>query len=146
MPLLKYVGTKVDGEQAYKEKTGIVWMPGKSHTVSVEHAELLCKHPDVWELSDPQAEAKKAHQAAADAIAAAEAAQKLADEAAAAESMEPAGPTLADADAAVDIVVELGEMNDEALRAWAAKRGIKPHHKKTGEALLAAVRAELAKA
>lgn len=50
MPMVKYVGLKLDGEQAFKERTGIVWMPGSSHQVSNEHAALMVKHPDVWEI------------------------------------------------------------------------------------------------
>lgn len=86
MVCLRYIGTKTDGERAYEDKTGLVWMPGSKHTVSVEHADLLCQHPDVWELTDPQAEATQARAAADKAIAAAAEAQALADEANEAEA------------------------------------------------------------
>ena len=53
MPKLRYVGLKADGEHAFCEKTGIVWMPGSEHDVSTEHAALMLPHTDVWEIGEP---------------------------------------------------------------------------------------------
>lgn len=47
--LLKYIGLKQDGEQAFKELTGITWMPGDVHHVDAEHAKKMLPHDDVWE-------------------------------------------------------------------------------------------------
>lgn len=46
-----YIGLKTDGERAFKEKTGIEWMPGSVHDVTDPDvcAEML-KHPTIWEL------------------------------------------------------------------------------------------------
>lgn len=45
-----YIGLKTDGERAFKEKTGIEWMPGSEHDVTDPDvcAEML-KHPTIWE-------------------------------------------------------------------------------------------------
>lgn len=56
MPRIKYVGLKADGERAFEANTGITWMPGSAHSVSVEHAALMLNHPDVWALDDEQPE------------------------------------------------------------------------------------------
>ena len=56
MPRIKYAGCKADGERAFADKTGITWMPGSAHSVSVEHAALMLNHPDVWALDDEQPE------------------------------------------------------------------------------------------
>lgn len=45
----EYIGLKTDGERAFKEKTGIEWMPGSVEDVT-DHdtcAEML-KHPTIW--------------------------------------------------------------------------------------------------
>lgn len=55
MPKIKYVGLKTDGERAFAEKTGIVWMPGDVHDVSAAHAALMAPHDDVWELVEDTA-------------------------------------------------------------------------------------------
>lgn len=49
---LMYVGLKVDGESAFSDKTGIVWMPGSSHEVSDAHAALMLPHTDVWAIAE----------------------------------------------------------------------------------------------
>lgn len=51
---LNYVGRKTDGERAFKEETGIEWMPGDSHLVDAKIAARMVKHPDVWALSEDQ--------------------------------------------------------------------------------------------
>lgn len=48
MKTLEYTGLKQDGERAFKELTGIEWMPGSVHVVKPEHAELMLKHPTIW--------------------------------------------------------------------------------------------------
>lgn len=46
----KYIGLKVDGERAFKETTGIEWMPGSAHEVTDRAvAEEMLKHPTIWE-------------------------------------------------------------------------------------------------
>lgn len=44
-----YIGLKTDGERAFREKTGIEWMPGSAHDVTDADvcAEML-KHPTIW--------------------------------------------------------------------------------------------------
>ncbi len=46
----QYVGEKADGERAFKEKTGIEWMPGSEHDVAdVSVCEEMLRHPTVWQ-------------------------------------------------------------------------------------------------
>jgi hypothetical protein len=45
----KYIGSKQDGERAFHERTGIVWMPGDEHEVSGSAAAEMAKHQSVWE-------------------------------------------------------------------------------------------------
>lgn len=55
MKRLEYIGLKPDGERAFKERTGIEWMPNAQHDVADEHAELMLKHTDVWREVTPKA-------------------------------------------------------------------------------------------
>lgn len=52
MTQIKYVGVKLNGERAFKEDTGIEWMPGDSHDVKPDIAAKMLKHPDVFALDD----------------------------------------------------------------------------------------------
>ncbi len=45
---VKYVGLKVDGERAFKELTGITWMPGDVKDVEEAHAKQMLRHGDVF--------------------------------------------------------------------------------------------------
>jgi hypothetical protein len=53
---IKYVGAKIDGERAFKELTGIEWMPPDENDVQDAHAEMMLKHPDVFERAETQPE------------------------------------------------------------------------------------------
>lgn len=53
MPRLKYIGPKIDGERNYIVQTGITWLPGDEHEVSLANAELMLKHVDMWDLVEP---------------------------------------------------------------------------------------------
>lgn len=55
MTKLKYVGLKLDGERAFKEKTGIEWFPGTVEDVPAALATDMLKHPDVFALADADA-------------------------------------------------------------------------------------------
>ena len=60
MVKIKYVGAKVDGERAFKEKTGIEWFPGDVKDVSAEHAAEMLRHPDVFAAADAGASLSQA--------------------------------------------------------------------------------------
>lgn len=46
----KYIGSKQDGERAFHELTGIVWMPGDEREVtSLPAAAEMAKHGSVWQ-------------------------------------------------------------------------------------------------
>lgn len=55
MKRLQYIGLKEDGERAFKERTGIEWMPGAEHDVKDEDAEQMLRHTDVWREVPPKA-------------------------------------------------------------------------------------------
>ena len=107
---IKYVGAKLDGERAFKEKTGIEWFQGDVHAVSAEHAAEMLRHPDVFE--------------AADADASLSAAKK--PEAVAAKTTEGGGNS-----------DPLAGMDDKAVRAFAKEKdlGIAGLNFKKGDAL-----------
>ena len=106
---LKYIGTKADGERAFVEKTGIVWMPGIEHDVSTEHAALMLPHTDVWDIG----EAEKPGPTLADA------------------------PMLAQADAPKSD--DFTGKTDEWVHAFAKSNDLKVHHKLAGDNLRAKV-------
>jgi len=148
-----YIGLKEDGERAFKEKTGIEWMPGSEHEVTDKEvcAEML-KHPTIWtptseepltlgqakpyprmgsvddaELDDEHDKAERAEKAARDAVAKAE------DEA---KDKAPLHTITVDEGELV-----LDGMEPEALHDLAKKLGVKVHHaagaKKVIDALVA---------
>lgn len=105
---IKYVGLKTAGEQAFMEQTGLTWMPGYSHDVSVDHAALMLKHPDVFALGDvPQS-------------------LGLGD----AKPAAVLTPAMIEASTFVieKPEVPLEAMTREALHALAKARGVKVHH------------------
>ena len=58
MILIQYIGNKVGGERAFKEKTGIEWFPGdEPKEVKEEHAALMLKHDDIFKVADASKEA-----------------------------------------------------------------------------------------
>ena len=96
----KYIGLKVDGERAFKETTGIEWMPGSEHDVADQKvAEEMLKHPTIWEpVQVALGSAKSA----------------------------PAAPTPAPATtpATVGAVDPLAGMDDKAVKAFAKSTGL----------------------
>lgn len=117
----EYIGLKTDGERAFKEKTGIEWMPNSVHDVTDADtcAEML-KHPTIWKPADAGtvklANAKKTPVSTGpvsdddltDQAEAAERAKKAAASAAAAAGSDP-----------------LAGMDDAAVRAFAKAKGLK---------------------
>lgn len=117
----EYIGLKTDGERAFKEKTGIEWMPGDVHDVTDADtcAEML-KHPTIWQPVNAGtvklANAKKtlvstgpvSDDDVTDEAEAAERAKKAAEVAAAAADGDP-----------------LAGMDDAAVRAFAKSKGLK---------------------
>lgn len=117
----EYIGLKTDGERAFKEKTGIEWMPGDVHDVTDADtcAEML-KHPTIWQPVNAGtvklANAKKtlvstgpvSDDDVTDEAEAAERAKKAAEVAAAAADGDP-----------------LAGMDDAAVRAFAKAKGLK---------------------
>lgn len=123
----KYVGEKQDGERAFKDKTGIEWMPGSEHDVAdAEVAEQMLKHPTVW-----QPVAKGAVLADAKAPA---------QPAAAAPAAAPA------ADSQTDDADPLAGLDDKGVKAWVKARGLEVPgiNPLKGDKLRAKVRAALA--
>lgn len=117
----EYIGLKTDGERAFKEKTGIEWMPGSVHDVTDADtcAEML-KHPTIWKPAGADtvklAGAKKvlvstgpvSDDDVTDEAEAAERAKKAAEAAAQAAGGDP-----------------LAGMDDAAVRAFAKSKGLK---------------------
>lgn len=110
---MTYVGLKTDGERAFHDLTGIVWMPGSSHDVSDEHAVKMLNHPDVWVVSEG---AKK---------------MGLSDAATHNEVITEV------------VTPALDGMTDDDVHEFAKARGIKVHHRLAGENLRAAVAEQL---
>lgn len=125
----KYVGQKSDGERAFKEKTGIEWMPASEHDVADPEvcAEML-KHPTVWQP------------VAGEAVTLAQAAPKpyplvgLVDDTDVDEEMDRKAKADAPASipaetieppAAEPIADPLAGLDDVAVRAFAKARGLK---------------------
>lgn len=58
---IKYVGLKKDGETAFASESGIaLWLQGDAHDVKDATAAKMLKHPDVFQVDEPAAEAPKA--------------------------------------------------------------------------------------
>lgn len=116
----EYIGLKTDGERAFKEKTGIEWMPGSVHDVTDADtcAEML-KHPTIWKPAGAAtvklAGAKKTLVSTGPVSD-----DDVTDEAEAAERAKKAAE--ADAAAAGD---PLAGMDDAAVRAFAKSKGLK---------------------
>lgn len=50
MATIKYIGSKEQGHTTFTKLTGIVWFPGETNEVKEEHAKVLLRHPDAFEL------------------------------------------------------------------------------------------------
>lgn len=50
MQTIKYIGSKEQGHTTFTKLTGIVWFPGDEDEVKEEHAKVLLRHPDAFEL------------------------------------------------------------------------------------------------
>lgn len=111
---LKYVGAKIDGERAFKDKTGIEWFPGSEHEVNDEHAAEMLRHPDVFAKVDgkptPVAKATLARAESVDD-------QDVDDAATAAETQKAPDATV-QAD-------PLDVLDDAGVRALAKANGLK---------------------
>jgi hypothetical protein len=107
--LIAYVGKK-EARADTIAGTGIVWFGhGDTHDVPDEAAVKLLRHPDIWANVEPV----------------------VAEAVATGDTPPPANPASS--------APNFDGMTDEQVRAWALERNIKPHHKKAGEALRAAV-------
>lgn len=47
---IKYIGKKEHGHTTFTRLTGITWYPGDVHPVKDEHARVLLRHPDAFEV------------------------------------------------------------------------------------------------
>lgn len=115
----EYIGLKTDGERAFKEKTGIEWMPGSVHDVTDADtcAEML-KHPTIWKPVN-SGTVKLANAQKTPVSTGPVSDDDLTDQAEAAERAKKAAASAA---AGSD---PLAGMDDAAVRAFAKAKGLK---------------------
>lgn len=118
----EYIGLKTDGERAFKEKTGIEWMPNSVHDVTDADtcAEML-KHPTIWKPVN-SGTVKLANAQKTPVSTGPVSDDDLTDQAEAAERAKKAAASAAAAAAGSD---PMAGMDDAAVRAFAKAQGLK---------------------
>lgn len=117
-----YIGLKTDGERAFKEKTGVEWMPGSVHDVTDPDvcAEML-KHKTIWEpvgkADVSLASAKKPLPFSGPVTD-----DDVTDKEDAAKNAKPAEPTTPTEPTKTD---PLADLDDAGVRAYAKAQGLK---------------------
>lgn len=133
----KYIGLKKDGERAFREKTGIEWMPGSVHDVTdAEAIAEMRKHPTMWQ---PMGDAKTEMTAAKSQANVAVVDDQDVDDAATRAEQSKKTAAQPDTD-------PLAGLDDKAVQAFAKTQnlGIKSVHLFKGDNLRAKVTAALA--
>lgn len=132
---IRYVGLKQE-ETAFKDVTGITWVPDAVESVDLKHVAAMLRHPDVFALAEESigglADAKPAPSAPV--------------------TLTPAAMQLSDKDAPIvqsnlspsDVAalansVALDTLTREELHALAKARGVKVHHSSGAAAVTAAL-------
>lgn len=123
---LRYIGPKADGERAFKDVTGIEWMPGAEHEVADPVGAEMLRHPTSWERIDngpAVAPAPKPYPRMG-LIEESEVDDEMDRQERAARAAKAAAAAPA-AGAQVPVVDQLDAMSDEAVRAYAKDQGLK---------------------
>lgn len=125
---IKYVGAKLDGEDAFKDRTGITWMPGSSHEIAdAQLAQRMLQHPDVFAVDAQvaQAPAPGPSPAPSPLQVAAQAPAAAADDSSTSAPAPAPAATMTLAPGATVAADPLTGMDDAQVRAFAKDNGLK---------------------